>query len=219
MHPDNDSPGELAPIADRMYPDLAKPSTTPEPTSIIARATAGLPPLKEAPKPAAKPGTPTIPSLAERMYREDGPIPDNYAPTTQAAFDPIERDLRRAGEADNLKALAAGRELVHATLKELEVGSTAAKEITRGFGTYRAKPVRDEHMDGHNANCERQLRALWPKPGQYEQNLQHAFAAVREAGKRIPWLRDELDLGAGSDPAVIAAFAKVGKRLAAKAKK
>lgn len=191
-------------IANRMYPAVAPAAATP------------------AAKPADLPAVPAIAGsqdLAQRMYSDDGPPPTSgdYQALIAAPFEALERQLRETGDVANIDLVRQGMAQVNAAMRELGVGAAGAKELARTFAHYRQSPVDEDALESKNAECERQLRLKWGKA--YAANLEYAKAAYAEARKRIPWLQDEQQHGAGSDPAVVIHFAAIGRKLARAGKK
>lgn len=158
-------------------------------------------------------------SLAERLFGDDGtpPTDGNYLPIIGSVFDELDRQARSDGVDEDLAAIAEGRQAVNTTLQELGVGAPAAQELSIALAGFHHSPVSDDGIEAANERGHKHLQDFWGR--KYDQNLAHARAGYQAAIKRVPWLKDEIENGAGSDPAVIKHFASIGRRMAGKARR
>jgi hypothetical protein len=101
---------------------------------------------------------------------------------------------------------------VVATLREWGVGGPATRELSAAMASYRREPQSEEAMGETGARTEARLRETWGR--NYERNVQFARDAFNAACKRMPWLAEEMDNGAGNDATVIQHFARIGRRMA-----
>ena len=142
---------------------------------------------------------------------------DEYSSAVLAsAWDSLEFLARESQNEDDVAKLGEGRREVAAVMHELAVPVPIAKEITTLAAQYGGRqPLADQALDAANARCETELRRMFGPD--MDRQLEYARAAYRHAVSRpgVGWWLSQLnDQGLGSDPKAVAAFAKIGARMA-----
>lgn len=160
-------------------------------------------------------------SDAESLYADGSTRPEEpngYQLPLGDAFDLLEREARTEQHAEDVAALALGREQAAALLHELQVPTAEAGEIARTLGGwYRREPQsEDQRWDAKEVTTEA-LQKQWGP--QANARVALAQQAAADACKRLPWLGPLLAAGAGNDPALIKHFAELGLRQARKARR
>ena len=160
-------------------------------------------------------------SLAERMFAAGRPVPEapeGYQHPLADGFDVLEADARESQNAEDIQALAAGRQEVAALMHELAVPKDAARELSRTLSDWHGRDAmtEDQRWDA-KADTLDALQKEWGKEASARIKL--AQQTAEEACKRLPWLNDLLRSGAGNDPTLIRRFAEIGLRNARRAKR
>jgi len=128
-----------------------------------------------------------------------------------SAFDSLEHEARSEGDTDTAEALREGRREAAALLAELQVPTHEAKTIAIALAEVARSPQSPEALEVHRERAATTLRAEWGD--RYDSELRVARAAYAHASRRLPWLAELIEAGAGNNPAVIRAFAGMGRRL------
>ncbi|QSX75744.1 hypothetical protein HIV01_004255 [Lysobacter arenosi] len=160
-------------------------------------------------------------SLSERMYADGGPVldsPEAYSGAALGAtFDQLEHQARHDGNEPDAQALAEGRREASALLFEWSVPADHAHEIAMELSAWHDRWMRDElpstdQIVENGAKALSELRKTWGS--QFDANLAFARTAYQQASKRLPWLADLVDSGAGNSAVLIKQFAAIGRRQA-----
>lgn len=196
-------------------PDLAaRLYGQPAPAGPSAPAAPVADPIPQHNAPAPQEAAQTPGDLAEALYDGSGAGVDSSAYHDAAlgsGFSALEVDARSDGDAETAQALAEGRRAAAELLAELAVPMPDAKGLAVAFAQYAREPMSDEALAVHGQRAEQSLRAEWG--ADYASNLAAARAAYAHASRRLPWLAELVEAGAGNNPAVIRAFAGMGRRL------
>ena len=159
--------------------------------------------------------------IATAMYGDGGQVPDTpsgYDAPLAGAFDGIEHDARWDGNEDEIAACMTGRRDAAAALHDMRI---PAHEATLLASTFREWHLRDDAGEDakHNAADAvfEQLEREWGR--ETGARIQLAQRTATEAAKRLAWLADLLNKGAGNDPRLIKTFADIGLRNARRAKR
>ena len=72
------------------------------------------------------------------------------------------------------------------------------------------EPLSDAQLDSSRTEVEKATRVEWGRS--YEANVKLAQQAAADAVRRLPWMRELIEGGAGNDPALIRHFASIGLR-------
>lgn len=151
-------------------------------------------------------------SIAESFYgMSENQVPaDQHYPELADFFESMEREDRINGEevdgeafhasSTALKQFAAdagfGRDHIRALM-------TAAKDaISNPITSYESLQARNEH-------CLSTLRATWGSD--FDRNLAYAKAEAARLSRSVPNAGQVLDMGAGSDPALVKLLADAGR--------
>lgn len=220
---------DLATLAARMYPPAnAEATPAPEAPPQSDLAARMYPAKSEDPEAAPEPAPVSVdelvqrePTAGEAFYTQHGGSetpPETYNAMLAERFDGLEYRARHDGNEADSQALSEGRREAAALMHELQVTKPEAQELTRTLGNWMHKPALDE-----DANWDNKLTTLgalekeWGRDTQARIRLAQRTAA--EACKRMPWLADLLESGAGNDIKLIKHFAEIGLRKARKASK
>lgn len=162
----------------------------------------------------------TTDALGERLstesvlYGAGGVVPetpDGYASGLSSTFDSLEYAARYEQNHEDVQALAQGKQALMGTFHEFGVGDGLAGELTTTVAEYMRAPLSDERLIEQTDSVMRELQQEFG--GETERMIAGAQRVAQEAMSRMPWLREYLEAGAGSDPKIIRAFAQIAKRL------
>lgn len=133
--------------------------------------------------------------------------------TVALAFDPLVREAREAGDAEQERLYTEGQQDVADTMHDLGVGAADAREITSAFVPFLSRsPQSAEELAGGWEKAEAALRAEWK--GDTDTKLADARLAYKEAASRLWWLESIVEeQGAGNDVAIVKFFAKQGAKM------
>lgn len=152
--------------------------------------------------------------LAEALYSGEGAGVDASAYDGAAlgsAFDSLEHEARSEGDTETAEALREGRREAAALLAELQVPTHEAKALAIALAEVARSPQSPEALEVHRERAAATLRA--ELGDRFDAELKLARAAYAHASRRLPWLAELVEAGAGNNPAVIRAFAGMGRRL------
>ena len=219
-------------LATRMYPEEKPPAVNAAPAkcTISERmypTKSGTEAALHAPAEADSPEQRSVDdlvneveSLAGRMYGNQTTVETAVydAKALNQAFNGLQQHYREMESQHDVAALAEGRAQTAVLLAEMAVPVEVAHDISSGLSTWHGRePLDDMQVAEYRSKTETTLKAEWgPK---YEANIKLAQAAGAEAMKRLPWLRDLFETGAGNDPKIIRHFARIGLKNARRAKR
>lgn len=149
---------------------------------------------------------------AQSLYGGDAAEGTSYDTALATGFDALEHKARYDQNQDDVVALRDGRKAADATLRELAVPAPEARELTIALSEWSTRePMSDAVLAETNERTLATLRREWGQD--FQRNLSAARAAYEHAVAKLPWLDDLCEAGAGSQPAVIRHFSRIGLRM------
>ncbi|QUE74390.1 hypothetical protein [Stutzerimonas stutzeri] len=151
-------------------------------------------------------------SAAEAFYgMSENQVPaDQHYPELSDFYESMEREDRINGEEVDGEAFHASSTALQQFAAEAGFGRdhmralmTAAKDaISNPITSYQSLQARNEH-------CLSTLRATWGS--EFDRNLAYAKAEAARLSRSVPNAGQVLDMGAGSDPALVKLLAEAGR--------
>lgn len=220
-------------LAARLYGNTAPETDSPAPQAPPTAAPAPEPPKPPvaAQEPRQAQPSVTVDDLVhaeldhgERIYSMGGQVLEDAAQydgrILAGTFEPLEGQARVSNETADAEALAEGRRQTAALLHEWSVPVHEAQGIASELRDWHERLVKGSVPDAEQVEQDRErttalLHREWGS--RCAANLALARQAYESAARRMPWLRDLMEAGAGNSPQILRHFAAIGLRNARRA--
>ena len=160
-------------------------------------------------------------SVAERMYQDGGAAFTDTSAAESAIGMKFEPMMADADEADRA-ALREGHRAAAAAMVDFGIGASDANELAGTLARWDERVQIGNLPDEATLHQQRDrgletLRQEWGDT--FAVKVELARRACREAERRMPWLADLVDAGAGNDIAFVKQMAALGERMGRKARR
>ncbi|MNZ39824.1 hypothetical protein D3C78_573240 [compost metagenome] len=169
-------------------------------------------PAQEAPKPVAEAiEEPTSAAAAALWGMNADQVPDDqHYPELTGLYDELEHADRLAGEEVDVEAFKASSTALQAFAVDAGMGRQHVGTLMTAAEAAIANPITSaESLAARNEACINSLRGAWGK--NFDQNMAHAKAEAARLTRSVPGAAEVLNLGAGSDPALVKVLADAGR--------
>jgi hypothetical protein len=195
-------------IANAFY---GTPVTQPEaPDSLLGSGKAPEP-VSEAPEANIEEMSWTE-SAAEAFYgMSENQVPaDQHYPELADFYESMEREDRINGEEVDGEAFHASSSALQQFAAEAGFGRDHMRALMSAAKDAVSNPITSyENLQARNERCLSTLRAAWGS--EFDQNLGYAKAEAARLSRSVPNAGQVLDMGAGSDPALVKLLADAGR--------
>lgn len=203
-------------IANAFY---GTPATPPaEEQSLLSDGKAPEPPALQ-PEPAHEPEdrAALIEQAADAFYgpSQDQVPTDGHYPEAEDLYSALEREDRMSGEEVDAQAFQASSTALQAFAAEAGLGRPHMQTLLEAAKQAMESPISSlESLETKNANCLAELRSAWGS--RFDENLAYAKAEADRLTRAVPYAYEVLNMGAGSNPALVKIMADAGRARARK---
>lgn len=186
------------------------PEQTSSDDTILGTGKAPEPP-KEAPQ-AVPEAIEQPDAVANALYgMSDAQVPEGGAyPEVRDLYDSLERVERLDGEEVDADAYKASSSALQAFATEAGMGRAHVSTLMTAAKAAMDYPITSpEALQARNERCLSELRAAWGKD--FDKNMAFAKAEADRLSRSVPYAYQVLNMGAGSDPALVKVLAEAGR--------
>lgn len=151
-------------------------------------------------------------SIAESFYgMSENQVPaDQHYPELSDFYESMEREDRINGEEVDSNAFHASSTALQQFAVEAGFGRDHIRALMSAAKDAVSNPITSyENLQARNERCLSTLRAAWGS--EFDRNLAYAKAEAARLSRSVPNAGQVLDMGAGSDPALVKLLADAGR--------
>lgn len=151
-------------------------------------------------------------SIAESFYgMSENQVPsDQHYPELADFYESMEREDRINGEEVDSNAFHASSTALQQFAVEAGFGRDHIRALMTAAKDAISNPITSyESLQARNERCLSTLRAAWGS--EFDRNLGYAKAEAARLSRSVPNAGQVLDMGAGSDPALVKLLAEAGR--------
>ena len=151
-------------------------------------------------------------SIAESFYgMSENQVPsDQHYPELADFYESMEREDRINGEEVDSNAFHASSTALQQFAVEAGFGRDHIRALMTAAKDAVSNPITSyENLQARNEHCLSTLRAAWGS--EFDRNLAYAKAEAARLSRSVPNAGQVLDMGAGSDPALVKLLADAGR--------
>jgi len=151
-------------------------------------------------------------SIAESFYgMSENQVPsDQHYPELADFYESMEREDRINGEEVDSNAFHASSTALQQFAVEAGFGRDHIRALMNAAKDAVSNPITSyENLQARNERCLSTLRAAWGS--EFDRNLGYAKAEAARLSRSVPNAGQVLDMGAGSDPALVKLLAEAGR--------
>jgi len=151
-------------------------------------------------------------SIAESFYgMSENQVPsDQHYPELADFYESMEREDRINGEEVDSNAFHASSTALQQFAVEAGFGRDHIRALMSAAKDAVSNPITSyENLQARNERCLSTLRAAWGS--EFDRNLAYAKAEAARLSRSVPNAGQVLDMGAGSDPALVKLLADAGR--------